>query len=39
MKVYYITQVLNQGINIKTLCPNYIPEFRKKRNRIFCKSI
>jgi len=22
MKVYYVTQVLKQGINIKTMCPN-----------------
>ena len=24
MKVYYVTQVFKQGINIKTMCPNYI---------------
>jgi len=24
MKVYHVTQVLKQGINIKTMCPNYI---------------
>ena len=23
MKVHYVTQVLKQGINIKTMCPNY----------------
>jgi len=23
MKVYYVTQVFKQGINIKTMCPNY----------------
>jgi len=23
IKVYYVTQVLNQGINIKTMCPNF----------------
>ena len=23
-KVYYVTQVSMQGINIKTMCPNYI---------------
>jgi len=28
MKVYYVTQVLKQGINIKTMCPNNILEFR-----------
>jgi len=27
-KVYYVTQVFKQGINIKTTCPNYILEFR-----------
>jgi len=26
MKVYYVTQVLKQGINTKTMCPNYILE-------------
>jgi len=24
VKVYYVSQVLKQGINIKTNCPNYI---------------
>jgi len=24
IKVYYVTQVLKQGINIQTMCPNYI---------------
>jgi len=24
MKVYYVTQVFKQSINIKTMCPNYI---------------
>jgi len=28
MKVYYVTQVLKQDINIKMICPNYILEFR-----------
>jgi len=28
MKVYYVTQVVKQGINIKTNCPSYILEFR-----------
>jgi len=27
MKVYDVTQVLKQGINIKTMCPNYILAF------------
>jgi len=30
LKVYYVTQVLKQGINIKTMCPNYILESRNK---------
>jgi len=29
--VYYITQVFDQGINIKTMCPNYIFEFRNTK--------
>jgi len=37
MKVYYVTQVLKQCINIKTMCPNYILEF-KNTKRIYCKS-
>jgi len=28
MKVYYVTQVFKQGINIKTMCPNYILKFK-----------
>ena len=28
MKVYYVTNVLKQGIDIKTMCPDYIFEFR-----------
>jgi len=24
MKVFYVTQVLKQGINIKSMCPDYI---------------
>jgi len=28
MKVYYVTQVLKQGINIKTKLPYYILEYR-----------
>ena len=27
MKVYYVTQVLKQGINTKRMCPDYILEF------------
>ena len=29
MKVFYVTQELKQGINIKTMCPTYILEFIK----------
>ena len=32
MKVYYVTQVLKQGINIKMMCPNYILEFRNTKS-------
>jgi len=28
--VFYVTQVLKQGINIKTVCPNNIIKFRNK---------
>jgi len=28
MKVYYVTEVLRQVINIKTMCPYYTLEFR-----------
>ena len=31
MKVYYVTQVLKQGINIKAMCSNYILKFRKTK--------
>jgi len=27
-KVFYETQMLKQGINIKPMCPNYILKFR-----------
>ena len=27
MKVYHVTHVLEHGINIKTMCPNYIIKF------------
>jgi len=27
MKVFDVSQVLKQGINIQTVCPNYILEF------------
>jgi len=31
MKVYYVTQVLKQGVGIKMMCPNYILEFRNMK--------
>jgi len=34
MKVFSVTQVLKQGINIKTMCPNYILEFRNTRSHL-----
>jgi len=34
MKVYYVTQLLKQGINIKTMCPNYILEFRNMKSHL-----
>jgi len=33
-KVYYITHVLKQGINIKTNCPNYILKFRNMNSHL-----
>ena len=35
-KVYNVTQVLKQGINIKTMCPNYIIHVQ---HRIYYKSL
>jgi len=34
MKVYYVTQVLKQGINIKTMWLNYILEFRNTQSHL-----
>ena len=34
IKVYYVTQVLKQGINIKTNCPHYILEFKHKKSQL-----
>ena len=34
MKVYHVTQVLKQGINIKTMCPNYILKFRNTKSHL-----
>jgi len=33
-KVCYVTQMLKQGINIKTMCPNYILEFRNTNSHL-----
>jgi len=32
MKAHYATHVLKQSINIKTMCPNYILEFRNTQS-------
>ena len=32
IKVYNVTQVLKHGINLKTMSPNYILEFRNKKS-------
>jgi len=34
MKVNYFTQVLKQEIITKTMCPNYIIEFRNTRSHL-----
>jgi len=34
MKVYYVTQVLKQSINIETICPNHILEFRNAQSHL-----
>ena len=34
MKVYYVTQVLKQGTNIKTMCPNYILIFKITKSHL-----
>jgi len=34
MKLFYVTQVLKQGTNIKTMCPNYILKFRNKTTHL-----
>jgi len=31
MKAYYVTKLLKQGIKTKTMCPNYILEFRNTK--------
>jgi len=35
MNVYYVTQVLKQGINIKTTSHNYKLEFRNTKTHLF----
>jgi len=35
MRVFYITQVLTQDFNIKTMCPNYILKFRNTKSHLF----
>jgi len=34
MKVYYVTQVLKQGINIETSCSNCILELRNTKSHV-----
>jgi len=34
IKVYCVTKVLTQGVNIKTMCPNYILEFRNTKSHL-----
>ena len=34
MKVYYYKQVLQQGINIKTMCQNCILKFRNMKSHL-----
>ena len=35
IKAYYVTHVFNQGININTMCLNYILEFRNTKSHLF----
>ena len=34
MKVFYVTKVLKQGINIKTMYPHYILELRNMKSHL-----
>ena len=34
MKIYYVAQVLKQVSNIRTVCPNYILEFRNTNSHL-----
>ena len=34
MKVFYVTQVLKQDINIKTMCHNYKLDFRNTKSHL-----
>ena len=36
--VYYVTHIFKQGINIKTMCPNYILYF-KEHKIVFIASL
>ena len=35
IKVLYATQVLKQGFNIKTICPNYILKYRNTQSQLY----
>jgi len=35
MKDYNVTHVLNQGTNIKTMCPPYKLEFKNTKSHLF----
>jgi len=39
MKVYCVTQVLKQGINIKTMCPNYILKYWNTKSHFITSLI
>ena len=34
IKVYYVTKMLNQGVNTKTTCPNYILKIRNTKSHL-----
>ena len=34
MKVCYVTHMLKQGTNIKTVCPNYILKFKNTKSHL-----
>ena len=35
IKVYCVKLVLKHGINFKTMCPNYILDFRNTKSHLF----